>query len=95
MLNIFRAASLLEGCSYLIILCVSLGLIDRDLVFAIGIAHGVLFLLYFVFSLLASHKQGWSVIAWLLVFLASIIPFAFVAVDFFVKKELREIEQGT
>jgi integral membrane protein len=90
MLKIFRVASLLEGCSYLVILCVTLGLISRDLVFAIGMVHGVLFLLYFVLSLLASHKQAWSIVVWLLVLLASIIPFAFVAVEVFVKKELRK-----
>lgn len=90
MLRIFRTASLLEGCSYLIILCVSLGLINREFVFIIGMIHGVLFILYFALSLLASHKQAWSVAVWLLVLLASIIPFAFVAVDVFVKKELRK-----
>lgn len=86
MLKLFRVASLLEGCSYLLILCVSLGLISREFVFTIGMAHGVLFFLYFVLSLLASHKQTWSVVVWLLVLLASIIPFAFVAVEVFVKK---------
>jgi integral membrane protein len=95
MLKIFRIASLLEGCSYLLILCVTLGFISRELVYSIGMVHGVLFLLYFVFSLLASHKQAWSLIVWLLVFLASIIPFAFVAVEVFVKKELRKNEKST
>jgi integral membrane protein len=95
MLKIFRVASLLEGCSYLLILCVSLGLIGRELVFTIGMAHGVLFFLYFALSLLASHKQSWSVVAWLLVLLASIVPFAFVAVEIFVKKELRKNEKST
>jgi integral membrane protein len=83
-------ASLLEGCSYLLILCVSLGWIDRELVFTIGMTHGVLFFLYFVLSLLASHKQAWSVLVWFLVLLASFIPFAFIAVDVFVRKELHK-----
>ena len=95
MLKIFRVASLLEGCSYLLILCVSFGLIGRDLVFILGTAHGALFLLYFVLSLLASHRQAWSVIVWLLVLLASIIPFAFVAVEFFLKKELQRNKKST
>lgn len=95
MLNIFRISSLLEGCSYLLILCVSIGLISRELVFTIGIAHGALFLLYFVISLLASHKQAWSVVVWLSVLLASIIPFAFVAVEIFVKKEIQKNEKST
>jgi len=41
-------------------------------------------------SLLASHKQSWSLITWLLVFLASLVPFAFIAVELFVQKELKK-----
>jgi len=89
-LKIFRFASLLEGISYLIILSVTLDLISRDYVFPIGITHGALFLTYLILSLHASHKRRWSVIAWLLIFLASIVPFAFVAVELFLRKEQRE-----
>lgn len=87
MLKLFRIASLLEGCSFLLILSVSLGLLSRELVFPIGMAHGVLFMLYFIFSLLASHKQGWSVLVWLGVLLAAVIPFAFILVEIFLRKE--------
>ena len=92
MLKYFRVASLLEGVSYLIILCVTLGIISREFVFTLGMAHGVLFLVYFVLSLMISHKQAWSVVTWLLVFLAAIIPFAFLAVDVFLRKEMRRNE---
>jgi integral membrane protein len=92
MLKIFRIASLLEGCSYLLILTASFGIISRDFVFPIGMAHGVLFLLYFVLSLSTSHKQGWSVALWLLVLLAAVIPFAFVPVELFLQRELRKNE---
>ncbi len=95
MLKIFRITSLLEGASYLLILCVSLGLISRKFVFTIGMAHGVLFLAYFVLSLLASHKQGWSVVVRLLVLLAAIIPFAFVPFEMFLQKELQKHEKST
>ena len=90
MLKLFRIASLLEGCSYLLILTASFGIISREFIFPIGMAHGVLFLLYFVLSLLASHKQGWSVGLWLLVLLAAVVPFAFVPVELFLQKALRE-----
>lgn len=89
MLKVFRAVSLLEGCSYLLILCVSIGVVSREFVFVLGMAHGVLFVLYFLFSLMASHKQGWSVVVWLLVLLAAVIPLAFVLVELFVRKEGR------
>jgi len=90
MLKYFRISSLLEGISYLIILCVSFNIISREFIYIIGMAHGALFLLYFIFSLIASHKQGWSILVWLLLLLAAIIPFAFIAVDFFVQKEIQQ-----
>ena len=89
MLKIFRVTSLLEGLSYLLILCVSFEIISREYVFVLGMTHGALFLLYGVFSLLASHKQGWSIFVWLLILLAAIIPFAFLPVELFLEKELQ------
>jgi len=88
MLKLFRITSLIEGMSYLIILCVSLGLISRDLVYSIGMTHGALFVLFFVFLILASHKQGWSVTVWFLLLLSAFVPFAFVAVEMFLQKQL-------
>lgn len=95
MLNFFRIASILEGSSYLVILCVSLNIINREFVYIIGMAHGVLFFLYFLLSLLLSHKQSWSVMTWFLVLLASIIPFAFLLVDAFLKKEILKDKKNT
>ncbi len=92
MLKYFRIASLLEGISYLIILCVSFNFISREFVFIIGMAHGALFVLYFVLSLLVSHKRSWPVITWLLVFLAAIVPFAFLFVEVFLRKEIQKNE---
>lgn len=90
MLSVFRAASLLEGLSYLLILSVTLGLIGREFVFPLGMGHGVLFLVYLVLSLMVSHKQGWSLVVWLLVFLASITPFGFIGVELFIQKQNRQ-----
>ena len=39
-------------------------------------------------SLLVSHKQNWSVMFWLLVLVASVIPFAFFVLDVGLKREL-------
>ncbi len=94
MLNIFRVASLLEGCSFLLILSVSLGFISRELIFPLGMGQGTLFLLYFVLSLLTSHKQSWSVFAWLAVLLAGVIPFAFIAGELFLKKKARKSSEA-
>jgi len=88
MLKCFRVLSLLEGISYLLILCVSIEIISREFVFTLGITHGVLFVFYLVLSLAVSHKLGWSLVVWLLVFLASIIPFAFLYVEIFLRKQI-------
>ncbi|MRX27973.1 DUF3817 domain-containing protein [Kangiella sp. HZ709] len=88
----FRIISFVEGLSYLIILCVTFGLISRDYVFPLGAGHGALFILYLILSLQASHKQKWSIITWLLIFLASIVPFAFIVVDTFLKREILKDE---
>jgi len=92
-LKIFRLVSLLEGISYLVILSVTLEVISRDYVSILGITHGVLFIAYFILSLQVSHKQGWSVIIWLLVLLAAIVPFAFIAVDLYLKKQIKVKEE--
>lgn len=90
-MKLFRIASVLEGLSYLLILSVSIGVTSREFVFPMGMAHGVLFILYLVLSLQVSHKKGWPVMVWLLVFLASIVPFAFIGVELFLRKTSRDV----
>ncbi|GLQ30188.1 DUF3817 domain-containing protein [Litoribrevibacter albus] len=94
MINAFRAVSFLEGLSYLLILSVSLGFISREFVFYLGMTHGVLFLLYLVFSLTVAQEQQWSVVIWLAMFLASIVPFAFVLAELFLKKAQDTISES-
>ena len=86
MFQLFRAISVLEGVSYLAILSVSLGLISRDYVSQIGMGHGVLFMIYLFLSVSVSDKQRWSLKVWIPIFLASIIPFAFVLVELYLRK---------
>jgi len=86
-------ASLSEGISYLLILSVTLGIISRDYVSLLGAVHGVLFIAYMMLSLNVSHKQNWPVVIWLLVFFASIVPFAFIAVELFLRKESGKTEE--
>ena len=95
MLSIFRVTSIVEGLSYLLILSVTLEVISREFVYFLGMGHGVLFLLYFLMSLMASHKQSWSVVVWFSVLVASVMPFAFIAVELFLQKELAKNEERT
>ena len=91
-MNVFRIASWLEGISYLLILSITLGVISRDYVFYLGSLHGALFIAYLMLSLHASHKRNWSVITWLLVSLASIVPFAFIGVEFYIRQQLSKVK---
>lgn len=93
MIKVFRSISLLEGLSYLIILSVTLGIIAREWVFPLGMAHGILFFLYLVLSLIVSGKKGWSVWVWLLLLVASVIPFAFIFAELYLRKAERPMSE--
>jgi integral membrane protein len=86
MLKYFRAISLLEGLSFLAILSISFGLVSRDFVYQLGMTHGVLFMIYLFLSLIVSNKQQWSLLTWLSLFVASIVPFAFIGVEIFLSR---------
>jgi len=87
MFNCFRAISILEGLSFLAILSVTLGLVSRDFVFQLGMLHGVLFMLYLLLSLTVSSTQRWSLKIWLPLFIASLVPFAFIPVEIFLSRK--------
>ncbi len=92
MINTFRTISLLEGLSFLAILSVTFGLLDRSFVFQLGMLHGVLFLTYMILSLVVCSKQNWSLKIWLPLFFASLVPFAFIPVEMFLRKALASPE---
>jgi integral membrane protein len=95
MLKAFRFISLLEGMSYLLVLSITFGFISRDIVFHLGMVHGVLFMLYMIMSLTVSNSQGWSVIKWLALFTASLVPLAFIPVELILKKVQANQTSGT
>lgn len=91
----FRMISLIEGISLLILLFIAMPLKYKfginEAVWYAGITHGTLFLTYLVMSLTTSHRQQWSIIKWLLIFLAGVLPFGFIAVDRKLKKEMASV----
>lgn len=95
MLNCFRAISILEGLSFLAILSVTLGVVSRDFVFQLGMLHGVLFMLYLFLSLIVSNKQRWSLKIWLPLFIASLVPFAFIPVEIFLSRATGQLKTAT
>ena len=91
MLKFFRLLSAVEGLSLVILLFIAMPAkyqFGYDFVWLVGMTHGMLWLSYFMLSLLVSHKQSWSVMFWLLVLVASVIPFGFLFLDVRLKREL-------
>ncbi|MBW4970745.1 DUF3817 domain-containing protein [Croceibacter atlanticus] len=79
MLKTFKIVSYLEGISYLLILFVTMPLKyiwdmpEANMV--IGMAHGVLFLLYIALAVFMKQILNWNIKTFLIVLLCSIIPF--------------------
>ena len=85
MLRSFRLLSLIEGLSLITLFFIAMPAKYQfgfdQAVFYTGMTHGLLWFAYFVFSLAVSHAQRWSVMFWLAVLAASVIPFAFIFLD--------------
>lgn len=81
MLKTFTITGYLEGVSYLVLFFNMLIIknIDmelyKDLLFPIGITHGFLFIAYFILAIMLKVELNWSFKKFLLIFIASLIPF--------------------
>lgn len=84
----FRITAFLEGVSYLLLLGVGVPLkylADNDSwVKALGMPHGILFVGYLILAFLIKDDQKWSNKTFILVGLASVIPFG----TFWVEKNM-------
>jgi len=91
MLKLFRTLGLVEGLSLLTLLFIAMPAryqFGYDFVWQAGMTHGILWLAYVTLSMPVSHKQGWSVMFWMLVLLSSVTPFAVFFLDSRLKREL-------
>jgi len=73
-----RIIAFIEGCSYLLlgftmILKYKFAIPQPN--YVVGLAHGILFVLYIVLLLQVSFIHRWNLIKMLMAFLASLIPF--------------------
>jgi integral membrane protein len=73
-----RIVAFIEGCSYLLlgftmILKYKFSMSQPN--YIVGLAHGILFVLYIVLLLQVSFLHRWSIIKMLMAFLSSLIPF--------------------
>lgn len=77
-LSRFRLVAFLEGCSFLLFaitmpLKYMIGMPKPN--YFVGMAHGILFMLYIVLLLQVSTEYKWPIKKILLAFVASLIPF--------------------
>lgn len=91
MKKFFRLITLLEGLSYILLLCIAVPLKywggDESWVKLLGMPHGLLFMAYIVLALFLREDYQWVIKETFIVLLASIVPFGTFYVD---KKYLRD-----
>ncbi len=93
LLKTFRITAILEGISYLLLFVVSMPLkylldIPEPNIY-IGYAHGFLFMVYVVLAIWVCVKKSWSFKRFIILFIASLLPFGTFYVD---KKYLKKEE---
>lgn len=78
-LGVLRLLALLEGISFLVLLGIAMPLkyyFDKpDAVKIVGMAHGILFVLYTINLLIVHVAFKWNILKTLGAFIASFIPF--------------------
>ncbi|CAA0106449.1 Uncharacterised protein [BD1-7 clade bacterium] len=98
MLSTFKYISIIEGLSLIALFLIAMPAkyyFDYpDLIFPVGMTHGILFMIYFVASLAASHIAGWSVMRWMVALVCSVIPFAFIFLDRQLNKDIDASKNG-
>jgi len=93
MLKVFRLTAILEGISYLLLFGVGMPLkyiakIPEPNIY-IGYAHGFLFIAYVVLAVLFCLEQKWNLKRFMILFIASLLPFGTFYAD---KKYLKPLE---
>jgi integral membrane protein len=89
MTKLFKFVAIAEGISYLVLffnmLVIKPTNIDlyKNLLYPIGMAHGVLFIAYVLLAFLIKKEQNWSFKDLMFVQLASLLPFA----TFYIEKK--------
>ena len=85
MINLFRITAFLEGVSYILLLFIAVPikylLDDPTYVKILGMPHGVLFIAYIFFSISGKYKFNWNTKDFIIISLASLIPFGTFYVD--------------
>tara|TARA_B100001250_G_scaffold413267_1_gene446854 strand:- start:4509 stop:4790 length:282 start_codon:yes stop_codon:yes gene_type:complete len=83
--NVFRLIAILEGISYILLLIATpikylLG--NEQYVKALGMPHGILFILYIVLAFFLQKTMRWNHKKLIVVMLASMVPFGTFYIDY-------------
>ena len=85
MINIYRLTAFLEGVSYILLLFIAVPfkylLYEPVYVKILGMPHGILFIAYILFSIIAKIKYNWNFRKFLVISIASLVPFGTFYVD--------------
>ena len=85
MITIYRLTAFLEGVSYILLLFIAVPikyLLNEALfVKILGMPHGILFILYILFSIIAKIKYNWNFRKFLVISIASLVPFGTFYID--------------
>lgn len=85
MIYIYRLTAFLEGVSYILLLLIAVPikyLLNEALyVKILGMPHGILFILYILFSIIAKIKYNWNFRKFLVISIASLVPFGTFYID--------------
>lgn len=89
MLRIFKITAILEGVSYILLfanmLLIKPNFIDiyKQILFPLGMAHGVLFIGYICLAFLLKESQKWDIKTFFVILIASVLPFG----TFYIEKK--------
>lgn len=89
MIKLFKITAILEGLSYLL-LFVNMFIIKnnnldlyKSILGPLGMTHGLLFIGYLILAVLIRKQQNWNAMSFIIVCLASLIPFG----TFYIEKK--------
>ena len=85
MLKLFRVIAFFEGISYLLLLFIAVpikyGFDDPTYVKILGMPHGILFVMYIIFSFIMNIKLKWNIKELFIILIASLVPLGTFYVD--------------
>ncbi len=97
LLSAFGWVAVLEGISYILLFANMLIVkridpeLGQSLVYPIGMAHGVLFVLYIILAFQCKMNYNWSIKKLFIYLVLSVVPFGTFWVDKKVKEEKRSL----